>query len=128
MVDPRGGAGGEVLGGALETDPGQGALLVVPPGPALGNVSGHGHGGVLAALADVVAAAAVHDDRYPLRTRGLRAVYLRPAVIDAPVRLEARVLHRGRASALTRVDITGGDGRLCTVASVTAGPAFGPGR
>lgn len=124
---PRGDHVHEVLGGMLESDPGHRATLVVPPGPTVGNVTGSGHGGVLAALAEVVAAAAVRDDRHPLRTQGLRCVYLRPAVLDGPVRVEAHVVRRGRASALTRVEVTGGDGRLCTAATVTAGPAFSPG-
>ncbi|WP_433781490.1 PaaI family thioesterase [Actinomycetospora sp. CA-101289] len=110
----------EVLGATLESTPGHGALLVVPPGPEVGNVAGHGHGGILAALADVVAAAAVADGGHPLRTASLRVAYLRPAVLEGPVRLRAAVVHRGRATAVTRVDVTGGDGRLCAAATVTA--------
>jgi uncharacterized protein (TIGR00369 family) len=125
VVPGAGGSLHEVLGGRLECDPGVGATMTVTPTPALSNVAGNGHGGVLAALADVVATAAVADAAAPLRTCGLRVAYLRPAVLDDPVRLEARVVHRGRSAALTRIDVTGGDGRLCTAATVTAGPRAG---
>ncbi|GLZ48126.1 hypothetical protein Acsp06_43110 [Actinomycetospora sp. NBRC 106375] len=110
----------DVLGATVGSRPGRDARLTAPPGPALANTAGHGHGGVLAALADVVAAAAVADDARPLRTAGLRVAYLRPAVLDGPMCLDARVVHRGRTSALTRVDVVGGDGRQCAAATVTA--------
>lgn len=110
----------EVLGATLESTPGHGALLVVPQGPAIGNVAGHGHGGILAALADVAAAAAVADEGHPLRTASLRIAYLRPAVLTGPLHLHATVVHRGRSTALTRVDVTGGDGKLCAAATVGA--------
>lgn len=116
----------EVLGTTLEVSPGLGAVLLVPPGPAIGNVAGHGHGGVLAALADVAAAAVMTDERYPLCTASLRIAYLRPAVLDGTVRLEAQVVHRGRATALTRVHITGGDGKLCAAATVRASSPLAP--
>lgn len=121
MHDPEGSLH-EVLGGRLEIEPGVGAALTVPPGPTLSNVAGTGHGGVLAALADVVAAAAVAKAGEPLRKGGLRVAYLRPAVLDGLVRLDAHVVHWGRTSALTRADVTGGDGRLCAAATVTSGP------
>jgi uncharacterized protein (TIGR00369 family) len=117
---PRGRRLHEALGGALDARPPHSAVLEVPPGAALANAGGRGHGGVLAALADVVAAAAVADHDRPLRTTGLRVAYLRPAVLDGPLRLTATVVHRGRATALTRVDLVGGDGRLCAAATVTA--------
>jgi acyl-coenzyme A thioesterase PaaI-like protein len=41
--------------------------------------------GLLAALADVVTAAVADHDR-ALRTTGLRVAYLRPAVLDGPLR------------------------------------------
>jgi uncharacterized protein (TIGR00369 family) len=97
------------------------AVLEVPPGPVIRNAAEKGHGGVIAALTDMVAAAAVDDGGPPLRTFGLRMAYLRPAVLDGPLVLTAGVVHRGRSNALTRVDVLGGDGRLCAAASVTAG-------
>jgi uncharacterized protein (TIGR00369 family) len=109
------------LHGVLDTRPDDGAVLELPPGPTVENAGGRGHGGVLAALADVVAAAAVDDHGAPLRTTGLRVTYLRPAVLDGPLRFTASTVHRGRTTALTRVDVTRADGRLCAAASVTAG-------
>jgi uncharacterized protein (TIGR00369 family) len=111
----------EALCAVLEVRPGGGAVIELPPGPAVENAGGRGHGGVLAAVADVVAAAAVDDEEAPLRTTGLRVAYLRPAVLDGPLVLTASVVHRGRSTALTRVDVLGGDGRVCAAASVTAG-------
>lgn len=94
--------------------------LRVPPGPFVENATGRGHGGVVAALTDVVAAAAVADnERPPLRTSGLRITYLRPLVLDGPLTFTATVLHRGRRTSSTQVEVTGHDGRLCAAASVT---------
>jgi uncharacterized protein (TIGR00369 family) len=112
----------EVLHAELRAGPDGRVLLDLPPGPSVENAAGRGHGGVLAALADVAAAAAVtREDRPPLRTTGLRVTYLRPAVLDGPLTFEALTVRRGRSTALTRVDITGGNDRLCAAASVTAG-------
>lgn len=112
----------EALHADLRPGPDGCAVLELPPGPTVANAVGMGHGGVLAALADVTAAAAVaHGDQPPLRTTALRVTYLRPAVLDGSLTLEARAVRRGRTTALTRVDVTRGDGRLCAVASVTAG-------
>lgn len=112
----------EVLHADLRAGPDGHVLLVLPPGPGVENAAGRGHGGVLAALADVAAAAAVaREDPPPLRATGLRVTYLRPAVLDGPLTFDALTVRRGRSTALTRVDITGGDGRLCAAASVTAG-------
>jgi uncharacterized protein (TIGR00369 family) len=111
----------EALHGTLEVRAGGCAALEVPRSAPLENVTGRGHGGVLAALCDVVAAAAVADEeRPPLRTSGLRITFLRPAVLDGALSLSARAVHRGRSTALTRVDVTGGDGRLCAAATVTS--------
>ncbi|HEY2195124.1 MAG TPA: PaaI family thioesterase [Actinomycetospora sp.] len=117
---------GAVLHEALQATLGVGAdarvLVTLPPGPTAENAAGMGHGGVLAALADVAAAATfAREDQPPLRTTALRVTYLRPAVLDDVVTFEARAVRRGRSTGLARVDIVGGDGRLCAVASVTAG-------
>ena len=111
----------EVCGADLVVHDHGRAVLGVPPAPTIRNAAGKGHGGVIAALADVVAAAAVADGGPSLRTVGLRVAYLRPAVLDGPLGFTASVVHRGRSTALTRVDVLGGDGRLCAAASVTAG-------
>jgi uncharacterized protein (TIGR00369 family) len=111
----------EVLHGILEVRAAGCASLEVPRSAPLENVTGRGHGGVITALCDVVAAAAVADEeRPPLRTSGLRITFLRPAVLDGALSLSARAVHRGRSTALTRVDVTGGDGRLCAAATVTS--------
>ncbi|HEY2222856.1 PaaI family thioesterase [Actinomycetospora sp.] len=113
----------EAVHGLLERGATGCAALEVPRSPALENVTGRGHGGVLVALGDVVAAAAVADEeRPPLRTSGLRITFLRPAVLDGALSLTARCVHRGRSTALTRVEVTGGDGRLCAAATITACP------
>jgi acyl-coenzyme A thioesterase PaaI-like protein len=62
----------EAVGATLDEGPDRPARITVPPGPTMENAAGRGHGGVIAALADVTAAAAVarHDGAALRRSRG----------------------------------------------------------
>lgn len=80
-----------------------------------GGVGGSVHGGVLSALADIVALGAMQSsftaaDR-PAGTAELSISYLRPALGDAVI-AEARVLKKGRMLAVLDIDISNPDGRL----------------
>lgn len=120
LADPAGATSVRAaLRGTLVPD-GSRVRLRLPPDPAQLNAAGVLHGGIAAAAAEVVSAAAVDDPAAPLVTAGLRASYLRPLVADGGVELVATVEHRGRTTALTTVEAWGSDGRRAVVASVTA--------
>jgi len=96
-----------------------GARLVVPPNPALANKLGVMHGGIQASAIDLVGNAAVSTPDAPMHTASMRINFLRPAPVDADVVFTAEVIRSGRSVAVARVTSTGGDGRVCAVATVT---------
>lgn len=81
----------------------------------MGGVAGSFHGGVLSALADIVALSAMQTvfdgSARPAGTAELSISYLRPA-LGAYVLAEARVLKKGRTLAVIDVDLSGPDGKL----------------
>jgi uncharacterized protein (TIGR00369 family) len=98
-------------------------LLDLPPRADLGNPQGVVHGGVLLCLAVMSAERALPDRQ--LEVASVRIVYLRPAVREltfVPV-----VVHRGRSLGVVRVEVKNAAGALCTLATVTARSAAGPG-
>ncbi|WP_137725868.1 PaaI family thioesterase [Prescottella subtropica] len=105
------------IGGRLDrTD---GVRLTVPPNPALANKLGVMHGGIQACAMDLAGNAAVSTPDTPMHTASLRINYFRPAPVDTDVVFTAETVRAGRSVAVARVTSTGGDGRVCAVATVT---------
>ncbi len=93
------------------------ARIAMDTGPnTLGGVGGSVHGGVLAALVDVVilqALFAVPDPNVkPAGTADLNITYLRPA-LGKRIYAEGQVVKKGRQLAMVEVSITDDDDRLC---------------
>ncbi|WP_433612877.1 PaaI family thioesterase [Prescottella agglutinans] len=100
-------------------DRGDRTRLVVPPNAALANKLGVMHGGIQASAIDLVGNAAVSTPDAPMHTASMRINYFRPASVDTDVVFTAEVIRAGRSVAVARVTSTGGDGRVCSVATVT---------
>ena len=82
---------------------------------------GYFHGGALASLADsagINSVLTVLNDEEKALTLEMKINYLMP-VKDAGVSAEARVIHRGRKSAVADVDVKSDDGQLVAKAIVT---------
>lgn len=81
-------------------------------------------GGIIACLADAALGAAMQTtvpagDAFA--PTDLRVQFLRPAPPDGrPLTASATVLHRGRTMAVTRAEVTNGDGKLVAAASSSA--------
>lgn len=105
--------------GARFEDSADGTRLVVPANPALANKLGVMHGGIQACAIDLVGNAAVSTPDAPMYTASMRINFFRPAPVDADVVFTAEVVRAGRSVAVARVTSTGGDGRVCAVATVT---------
>lgn len=105
------------IGGRFEG--GDRTRLVVPPNAALANKLGVIHGGIQASAIDLVGNAAVSTPDAPMHTASMRINYFRPASVDHDLVFTAEVIRAGRSVAVTRVTSTGGDGRVCAVATVT---------
>lgn len=93
------------------------AKIAMETGPnTLGGVGGSVHGGVLAALVDIVilrALFAVPDPTVqPAGTADLSITYLRPA-LGKRIYAAGRVIKKGRQLAVIEVDITDEQERLC---------------
>lgn len=114
------------------------ARLAIATGPnTLGGVAGSVHGGILAALVDIVMLQALvplfEAGDVPGGTMDLGITYLRPA-LGPRVTAEARVLRKGRQVAVTEVEIKDAAGRLCAKGRVLyalrrtepGGPEKGP--
>lgn len=82
----------------------------------IGGIGGSVHGGVLAAMVDIVILPAVFSrpikGAVPAGTADLAITYLRPA-LTRRVYAEAQVVKRGRQLNLIEVSITDDDGKLC---------------
>lgn len=82
----------------------------------LGGIGGSVHGGLLAALVDIVMLEAMfpsfRENDQPAGTADLNITYLRPA-LGPKVVAEATVLRKGKTLAVTEVTILDGDGNLC---------------
>ena len=87
-------------------------------GPESLNPYGMVHGGALCTLADDAAGAAVHTDGRVYLTQTCSLNFLRN-VPQGAVYATARVRHRGRATCLASVEITGEDGRLMATGELT---------
>ena len=82
---------------------------------------GYFHGGALASLADsagINAVFSVLTDKEKALTLEMKINYLRP-VKEVVVYAEGRVIHKGRKSAVSEVDVRTGEGELVAKAIVT---------
>ena len=91
-------------------------IAITPDAVTRGGVAGSLHGGILAAMVDIVMLAALsteqRPDRQPAGTADLNITYLRPA-LGEHVFAEGTVVKRGRQLAMVEVSILDGEGRLC---------------
>ncbi|RZT86543.1 uncharacterized protein (TIGR00369 family) [Pseudonocardia sediminis] len=98
----------------------QGPTLVLPGSAALANERDTMHGGILAAVSELAAVAALPGPaERPLATGSLHVTYLRPAGLDAPTTVEADVVHAGRSFGVVRTDVRNAAGKLAAAATVT---------
>lgn len=106
----------------VEADGADGAIEMEVT-PRVVNSSGALQGGLLATLCDMVAGTALlqGDHAYERTATSELHVSFLEGARRGPVRATARVLRRGRRSAVVRVDVTdrGADDRLVAVATLT---------
>lgn len=100
----------------VESRPGYARLRMTTGPNTLGGIGGSVHGGLLAAMADVVMLRAIstvfEPGDQPAGTADLNITYLRPA-LGTHVDAEARVLRKGRQLAVIEVNILDEQERLC---------------
>lgn len=97
--------------------------LVLPGSRALANERDTMHGGVLAAVAELAAAAVLPGGpQRPVATGSLHVTYLRPAGLDAPTTVHTDTVHAGRSFGVVRADVRNAAGRLAAAATVTRRP------
>ncbi len=91
-------------------------ISITPSAVTQGGVAGGLHGGILAALVDIVMLAALstvqRPGQEPAGTADLNITYLRPA-IGPRIFAEGTVVKRGRQLAMIEVSILDGEDRLC---------------
>lgn len=91
-------------------------ISIAPSAVTQGGVAGGLHGGVLAALVDIVMLAALstghRPGQVPAGTADLNITYLRPA-LGARIYAEGTVVKRGRQLAMIEVSILDEEDRLC---------------
>jgi len=89
--------------------------------PRYHHAGGAMFGGYIAALADALlglAMATVLEENEAFTTSDLRISFFRPA-IQGLLKIEGRVIHRGRSMAHVEVDFTRDDGKLVAKATAT---------
>ncbi len=100
----------------LEQAPGHGKIVLKKDENTPGGIGGSVHGGVLAAMVDIVMLVALfaemREGEEPAGTAELSITYLRQAHGDQ-IFATASVIKRGRQLSLIEVDITDVEGRLC---------------
>lgn len=100
----------------VDQRPGYGKIVLTRDEHTPAGIGGSVHGGVLAAMVDIVMLVAIfaemRDDEQPAGTAELGITYLRQAHGDH-IYAEANVIKRGRQLSLVEVDITDDEGRLC---------------
>ena len=99
-----------------EARPGFARVSMATSQLTLGGIGGSVHGGLLAALVDIVMLEAMFpsfaETDIPAGTADLNITYLRPA-LGSEVVAEATVLRKGKTLAVTEVAILDGEGNLC---------------
>ena len=100
----------------VEQKPGYGKIVLKKGETTPGGIGGSVHGGVLAAMVDIVMLVAIfaemREGEVPAGTAELSGTYLRQAHGEN-IYAEGRVIKRGRQLSLVEVDITDDEGRLC---------------
>lgn len=95
-------------------------MAVVPHNPSFNGIFGTYHGGMLATAADTVACFALLtqvDPNERMATTDMNIRFLAPCLTD--VRVDARVIKRGRTLCPVEIDLTDMDGRKVAIAQVT---------
>tara|TARA_B100001123_G_C15337108_1_gene1033279 strand:- start:1199 stop:1627 length:429 start_codon:yes stop_codon:yes gene_type:complete len=91
-------------------------ISIAPSEVTQGGIGGSLHGGVLAALVDIVMLAALStvqsEGKHPAGTADLNITYLRPA-LGKLIYAEGTVVKRGQQLAMIEVSILDEQGRLC---------------
>ena len=93
------------------------ARICLEKGPETpSGIGGSVHGGVLAAMVDIVMLVAIFSDlqahEQPAGTADLNISYLRPSLGER-IYADATVVKRGRQLAMVEVEITNDEGQLC---------------
>jgi uncharacterized protein (TIGR00369 family) len=97
-----------------------GAAVVLTAGPELVNPMGNLHGGIALCASELAAQAALgHEGQLP-QTASIHVAYVRPVPLGTPVMFSARPMYAGRTFGVVQVTATDGEGRVCTIATVTA--------
>lgn len=100
----------------VERRAGYGRIVLRKDENTPGGIGGSVHGGVLAAMVDIVMLVAIfaepREGEVPAGTAELSITYLRQAHGDN-IHASANVIKRGRQLSLVEVDITDDDDRLC---------------
>ncbi|MCH8256319.1 MAG: PaaI family thioesterase [Proteobacteria bacterium] len=100
----------------LERSPAYGKIVLLKDGNTPSGIGGSVHGGVLAAMVDIVVLVAMfaemRDDEQPAGTAELSITYLHQTHGEH-IYAEARVVKRGRQLSFVEVDITDDNDRLC---------------
>ncbi|MFN0096797.1 MAG: PaaI family thioesterase [Dehalococcoidia bacterium] len=100
----------------IEARPGFAKCVMHTSSFTLGGVGGSVHGGLLAALVDIIMLAALggtfEGAEQPAGTADLNITYLRPA-LGAQIFAEAKLLKKGRQIVVCEVEISDLQGRLC---------------
>ena len=93
-------------------------VLELPPSPAVRNVLGNAHGGILVCVSELAAMRALRSEG-DLRTVSIDMAYPRPCPIDVPLTFRSTVVHSGRSMQLVHVVVSGPGGKPGAVATVT---------
>ncbi len=100
----------------LDQSPTYGKIVLFKDENTPGGIGGSVHGGVLAAMVDIVMLVALfaemREGEVPAGTAELSITYLRQTHGEH-IYAEANVIKRGRQLSLVEVDITDDDGKLC---------------
>ena len=100
----------------LEQRPGFGKIVLRKDANTPGGIGGSVHGGILAAMVDIVMLVAIfaemREGEQPAGTAELSITYLRQAHGEN-IYASANVIKRGRQLSLVEIDITDDEERLC---------------
>ncbi|MGN0959903.1 MAG: PaaI family thioesterase [Coriobacteriales bacterium] len=89
------------------------------PGAGVSNLYHKAHGGYLMYLVDITACMAGYACGKHNVTLSANVSFARSLLLDAPIRIEAQLLHNGRSTGLAEVKLYDEQGRVCTTATVT---------